>query len=81
MIKQLQEYYGDFYAVNPDVYHLHVTGQQYERQLEGVVSILLAHKKRPVVRYHCTSDWARRLAYGLSVSGAVVCRIEVISNA
>lgn len=65
-------------STNPDVYHLQVTGEQYERQLEGLVSILLAHKKRPVVRHQSTSDSARRLAHGLSVSGAVVVgRIEV----
>eukprot|EP01034_Spumella_vulgaris_P031279 gene31279-38646_t len=75
---QVQEYYADYLAINEDFFHLGVddslvlaspqtrtlqSGQIFERNLNGVLSVLLSLKRRPSqIRYQATSELARRMA-------------------
>lgn len=77
VIKQVQEYYAEFMAVNDDLFHLGIensialssaaqTVQSnliLERNTHGIISALLAFKRRPSqIRYQGSSPLARRLA-------------------
>lgn len=78
LVRQVQEYYADFYAVDRDVWSLNLfhtralhqtstywTGAEREvfnRNVEGVLSMLLAHKKKPQVRYGVHSTLGKTLA-------------------
>ncbi|RUS23094.1 Sec1-like protein [Endogone sp. FLAS-F59071] len=72
-----QEYYGDYLAVNPDFFSLDLhqpeftlfgesltqwNSHTFERTVQGVVSVLLSLKKKPVIRYERVSAMAKRLA-------------------
>ena len=71
---QVQEYYADFLAINPDLASLGVpstTGlvdgarwdqPTFDRVQQGVCALLLALKKRPLIRYASRSEGAMRLA-------------------
>lgn len=78
IVKQVQEYYGDFFAV--DQYHFTINASRnqlsyiplsldtqnvqriLERSVEAIASVFLALKKRPVIRYQQSSEAARRVA-------------------
>jgi len=78
VVRQVQEYYGDFYAVNPDLFHLNLfhtkclqQGENFwterdrglwRRNCDGILSALLALKRRPAVRYARSSELARKTA-------------------
>ena len=79
VVKQVQEYYADYLAVNTDFFQLGIdnslilssssmsrsleSSQIYERNLSGVLSLLLSLKKRPSqIRYQGSSELARKLA-------------------
>ncbi len=78
LVKQVQEYYADFYAVNHDLWHVgemssrglyakrsHWTAADdasYNRNVEGILAVLLAARRRPEVRYQKASFLARTLA-------------------
>ena len=77
VVKQVQEYYADFVPVNEDFFQLGATGslslsspirniktdQIFERNVNGLLSVLLATKKKPCqIRYQASSDLARRVA-------------------
>jgi vacuolar protein sorting-associated protein 45 len=77
VVKQVQEYYADFLAVNEDFFHLGIenslmlssrtrtleTSLLFERNLNGLLSVFLALKKRPSqIRYQAASELARRMA-------------------
>lgn len=77
MVMQVQEYYADFMVVNEDLFHLGVddslvlsssmrtleSGRIFERNVNGVLAVLLSLKKIPSqVRYQAQSDLARRMA-------------------
>lgn len=78
LIMQVQEYYADFMAINEDLFHLGLSnsiklssslsrtiecGQLFERNVNGVISVLLSLKRRPSqIRYQANSELARRLA-------------------
>lgn len=78
VVRQVQEYYGEFLSVNDDFFHLGIenslslssnvgrsldAGKIFEQNLDGILSVLLAFKRRPSqIRYQATSDLARRLA-------------------
>ncbi len=78
VIKQVQEYYGDYMAINEDLFHLGVenslilssnaartiTGSNfYNKNVRGLLSVFLSLKKRPaMIRYQGTSELARRFA-------------------
>jgi len=79
VIKEVHEYYGDYYAVNKDLFHLNIQKTRpilqpeaywgdverkiFNRNVNGIASILLAMKKRPVVRYQRTSEICKRLSF------------------
>ncbi|XP_048086392.1 LOW QUALITY PROTEIN: vacuolar protein sorting-associated protein 45 [Alosa alosa] len=71
VVAEMQEFYGDFIAVNPHVFSLNLTGvargRSWEpslltRTTQGLTSVLLALKKCPMIRYQLSSDMAKRLA-------------------
>jgi vacuolar protein sorting-associated protein 45 len=77
IIKQVNEYYADFVPVNEDFFHLGAinstslassirslkTDQIFSRNLNGLLSVLLATKKKPVqIRFQNQSDICQRLA-------------------
>jgi len=74
-VRELQEFYGDFCAVNPSFYSLNLQNYQifsdslsnwnnetFKRTVEGLRAVLLALKKRPMIRYEKNSALGRRLA-------------------
>eukprot|EP01035_Chromulina_nebulosa_P018123 gene18123-23777_t len=78
VVRQVQEYYADFMTINEDFFHLGAdnsislssplsrtleSSQIFERNVRGVLSLLLALKRRPSqIRYQSGSDLTRRLA-------------------
>lgn len=71
VVAEMQEFYGDFIAVNPHVFSLNLSGvargRSWEpsllaRTTQGLTSVLLALKKCPMIRYQLSSDMAKRLA-------------------
>jgi vacuolar protein sorting-associated protein 45 len=78
VVRQVQEFYADVMAVNEDFYHLGVDRSLilnsprspkgisegvFERNVSGVLSLLLSLKKKPSsVRYTAASDVAGRVA-------------------
>ncbi|KAK6098847.1 hypothetical protein BDEG_21289 [Batrachochytrium dendrobatidis JEL423] len=81
VVREVQEYYADFLAISSDFFSLNVTGPDYSlfvenssswdptslsRTTEGLASILLALKKKPLIRYERNSALARKLAAELT---------------
>jgi vacuolar protein sorting-associated protein 45 len=77
VVRQVQEYYADYMAINEDFYQLGIdnslslssttrtleSGQIFDRNVQGILSSLLSFKRRPSqIRYQGTSDLARRVA-------------------
>ncbi|XP_069040947.1 vacuolar protein sorting-associated protein 45 [Lepisosteus oculatus] len=71
VVAEVQEFYGDFIAVNPHLFSLNLLGcargRSWEpavlaRTTQGLTSVLLALKKCPMIRYQLSSDMAKRLA-------------------
>ena len=79
LIMQVQEYYGDYLAINEEFFHLGVENSLllsapharssneavaiYDRNVAGVLSVLLSMKRSPsLIRYQGSSELARRLA-------------------
>eukprot|EP01040_Poterioochromonas_malhamensis_P002387 gene2387-2534_t len=77
LIMQVQEYYGDFLSVNEDLFHLGIenslslsssvrtleAGKIFEKNVNGLLSVLLALKKIPgQIRHQGSSELARRVA-------------------
>merc|ERR1719198_462880 len=74
VVQQVQEYYADFLAINPDLAALGVPSTvgladgarwdqpTFDRIQQGVCALLLALKKRPIIRYTARSESAMRLA-------------------
>ncbi|XP_028411218.1 vacuolar protein sorting-associated protein 45-like [Dendronephthya gigantea] len=72
-VKELQEYYADYFAVSPHVVSLNLPfcaragGSAWDvkaldRTTDGLCAMLLSLRKSPLIRYHGFSDMARRLA-------------------
>ncbi|KFM76608.1 Vacuolar protein sorting-associated protein 45, partial [Stegodyphus mimosarum] len=70
-VREVQEFYGDFIPVVPHLFSLNITscyqGRSWnpahlQRSVQGLVAVLLALKKIPVIRYQDSSDAARKLA-------------------
>lgn len=60
VVKQVQEYYGDYYAINPDFFTLYTERpatsvreanwlRTRERIVDGISSVLLSIKKKPIM--------------------------------
>lgn len=78
LIMQVHEYYADYMAVNEEFFHLGIENSLvlsspharsingaaiYDRNVSGVLSVLLSLKRCPsVIRYQGSSELARRLA-------------------
>jgi len=69
----LQEFYADVFPLGQELFTLNLEGiitdqlnhwdtTKFERTVEGLVSVLLALRKRPVIRYDRNSEMARRVA-------------------
>ena len=79
----LQEFYGDFYAIDAHHFTLHIPANHFcyvsatvdlpntqricERSVEALTALCLAMKRRPVIRYQRGSEMARRVAHEASV--------------
>ena len=77
LVRQVQEYYADFMAINEDFYQLGLVNTLslssqsrtlessglFDKNVQGILSCLLAFKRRPSqIRYQGTSVLARRIA-------------------
>ena len=81
MVIQVQEFFADFYAINPDFYTLYtaqpaMSVREYGwhdtqgRIVDGILSVLLAMKRRPLVRYTAGSELCK------SVTGELLRRMK-----
>ena len=81
VVREVHEYFADFLSVHPDLFSLNVTVPEYSlfvensatwdtsalaRVTEGIASVLLALKKKPLIRYERNSVVARKLATELT---------------
>uniref|UniRef100_U3F5M0 Vacuolar protein sorting-associated protein 45 n=1 Tax=Micrurus fulvius TaxID=8637 RepID=U3F5M0_MICFL len=74
VVAEVQEFYGDYIAVNPHVFSLNLPaccqGRNWDpahlcRTTQGLTALLLSLKKCPMIRYQLSSDLAKRLAEGV----------------
>eukprot|EP00339_Tiarina_fusa_P000965 CAMPEP_0117048520 /NCGR_PEP_ID=MMETSP0472-20121206/33537_1 /TAXON_ID=693140 ORGANISM="Tiarina fusus, Strain LIS" /NCGR_SAMPLE_ID=MMETSP0472 /ASSEMBLY_ACC=CAM_ASM_000603 /LENGTH=554 /DNA_ID=CAMNT_0004761645 /DNA_START=16 /DNA_END=1680 /DNA_ORIENTATION=+ len=72
VVTQVQEYYADYFPINTDVFSLNIdttvalspSGIQntLDRTCDGLASVLLSLKRRPLIRYEKSSEAAHRTA-------------------
>ncbi|XP_070202635.1 vacuolar protein sorting-associated protein 45-like isoform X2 [Littorina saxatilis] len=71
VVREVQEFYGDYIAVNPHLFSLNIVGcsqslnwvpAHLSRTVQGLTSVLLSLKKCPMIRYQNSSEMARKLA-------------------
>lgn len=71
VVAEVQEFYGDFIAVNPHLFSLNLVGvsrgrswepSMLQRCTQGLTAVLLSLKKCPMIRYQLSSDLSKRLA-------------------
>ncbi|KAI4269621.1 MAG: hypothetical protein LQ337_007169 [Flavoplaca oasis] len=77
VVKGVQEYFGDYIVINPDLFSLDVAfpkqrlwsnspdawnPNSLQRCTEGVIALLLSLKKKPLIRYEKNSLMAKKLA-------------------
>ncbi|EGC36039.1 hypothetical protein DICPUDRAFT_32454 [Dictyostelium purpureum] len=72
VVSEVQEFFADFYAANPDTFTLNLPGMLTKRSpywmnnsnrlIDGLFSSLLALKKKPYIRYSANSDTTRYVA-------------------
>lgn len=71
VVREVQEFYGDYIAVNPHLFSLNIVGcsqnlgwipTHLSRTVQGLTSVLLSLKKCPMIRYQNSSEMARKLA-------------------
>lgn len=73
VIQQVQEMYGDYLAVNPELFSLGVPSVAglrgsnhdqaiFDRVYQGVLALLLSYKTKPCVRYQANSAACEKLA-------------------
>ncbi|XP_075669963.1 vacuolar protein sorting-associated protein 45 homolog [Castanea sativa] len=79
VVQQIQEFYADFVAVDPYHFTLNMPSNHIymlpavvdtsnlphfcDRVVDGIASIFLSLKGRPIIRYQRTSDIAKRIAH------------------
>ncbi|KAJ3223529.1 vacuolar protein sorting-associated protein 45 [Clydaea vesicula] len=76
-VREVQEYFSDFLAINPELFSLNLNSSKnsifiensstwdnksYDRCSEGIIAILLALKRKPLIRYERNSIIGRKLA-------------------
>ena len=78
VVKQVQEFYADYYAVNPELFSLNLSGSlslsrprsSYSvhetsalgRSMQGLLAVLLSLKMKPYVRFQSSSEAAQMVA-------------------
>ncbi|KAI1826165.1 GIDA-domain-containing protein [Xylaria intraflava] len=77
VVKSIQEHFADFIVVNPDLFSLNMllpqqkiwsgspdmwNSDSLQRATEGIIAVLLALKKKPLIRYGKSSLLAKKLA-------------------
>ncbi|KAK4600962.1 hypothetical protein RGQ29_010516 [Quercus rubra] len=78
VVQQIQEFYADFVAIDPYHFTLNMPSNHIymlpavvdtsnlphfcDRVVDGIASIFLSLKRRPIIRYQRTSDIAKRIA-------------------
>jgi len=72
VVSEIQEFFGDFFAINPDTYSLNMPSILSKRSIgwsvninrlvDGVFSSMLALKKKPIIRYSSNSEATRYLS-------------------
>ncbi|KAL2168645.1 hypothetical protein VTG60DRAFT_6989 [Thermothelomyces hinnuleus] len=77
VVKLVQEYFLDYVVINPDFFSLNMSLPMHrlwsgnpdtwntdalQRATDGVISVLLSLKKKPLIRYQKTSPLAKKLA-------------------
>ncbi|TLS29077.1 hypothetical protein PpBr36_00524 [Pyricularia pennisetigena] len=77
VVKAVQEHFADFIVINPDLFSLNLTLPQnrlwstdpnmwnadsLQRATEGILAVLLALKKKPLIRYQKSSLMTKKLA-------------------
>ncbi|BES99545.1 vacuolar protein sorting 45 homolog (S. cerevisiae) [Nesidiocoris tenuis] len=71
VVREVQEFYGDYLAVSPHLFSLNVNGcyqgtrwnpLHLQRSVQGLVAVLLSLKKCPFIRFQAGSDMAKQLA-------------------
>lgn len=71
VVRELQEFYADYFATSPHVFSLNITGclkggqwdiDSLDRVCQGLLAVLLSVKKCPLIRYQHSSELCRRLA-------------------
>jgi len=71
VVREVQEFYADYYAVSPHVFSFNIVGcskgnnwdyEKQERITDGVLSLLLSLRKKPIIRYQQSSSMCKRLA-------------------
>lgn len=82
VVREVQEYYADYLAINSDLFNLNLTSPKssvygdssaswdanaFQRSLDGIVGVLLSLKKRPLIRYEKNSPMCKRLAQEIHV--------------
>mmetsp|Transcript_13500 Transcript_13500/g.39861 ORF Transcript_13500/g.39861 Transcript_13500/m.39861 type:complete len:636 (+) Transcript_13500:81-1988(+) len=88
VIQQVQEMYGDYLAINHDLFSLGVPsiaglrGTKFDQMLfdrvyQGLVSVLLSLKARPAIRYQASSEVTEQLA--TKVAGVIEQEGELFS--
>jgi len=71
LVASMKEFYGDFYAVHDQLFHFDLpqittqASQKIKRTVDGLMSMLLAHKRNPCIKFQGSSDRARDLAEAL----------------
>lgn len=81
VVREVQEFFGDFYTVNPDTFHCNVLNSvalsaprsswgrdqknAFKRSLQGLIAALLSLKVRPTIRYAAGSDVALKFAHAV----------------
>lgn len=78
----MQEYFADYIAINSDLFSLNIQSPEFNlfvessktwdtsalaRTTEGIASVLLSLKKKPLIRYESNSALAKKLAAELTV--------------
>lgn len=77
VVKEVQEVFADFAAVDPHLFSLYTTGcigdklhrwrpRALQRSVDGVTAVLRALKKEPLIRYQASSDLCEELARKIS---------------
>jgi vacuolar protein sorting-associated protein 45 len=89
----LQEFYADFCAIDQYHFTLNISNNHMymlptvvdppgmqsfcDRAVDGIASVFLALKRRPIIRYQRTSDAAKRIARETAVGQLSLCNVSI----